>query len=509
MTSERGPAGSWQHLVKWDGGAVALGPTLDGMPVSDLAAGQLLRDEYAGMVHYLPVTKTWHIWDGKCHRPDDCSRTEQLVWSFGERYGLAIERCRAAVAEQVAAAFVGTEASEPELRRAREAAWEPWKAAEKYAAGLQRKAGQSALRATLADLCGTAEAELAERNPRMLNCANGTVDLQTGELRPHNPADMITYCLGTEYEQEAAAPMMFSGLLHRMCGYDAETMWYLVKALGYGLLGENPEQVIFFINGPTKSGKSKVLYIVRQILGALAHESQAALITWNRQGRNARTENSIRGRRMVTITETSAFMHIDEGQLKRITGEDVISTDRHYATEELKTPVTWVIFVATNDMPSITNMDGAIQERVIVIPGGPTIPESERDARLAGRILAEESEGILAWLVGACVEYHRSGLAPPEAVRRETDRYRSQQNSVANFIAECCVMAPPGMFASIEMTDSWTRYCDWARTADGRLTKRQFYEQMAGQPGVTLNDNGGSVRRFEGLTWKETASFRW
>jgi hypothetical protein len=31
------------------------------------------------------------------------------------------------------------------------------------------------------------------------------------------------------------------------------------------------------------------------------------------------------------------------------------------------------------------------------------------------------------------------------------------------------------------------------------LTRNAFHDAMASQPGVSKNDNGGSIRRFEGL----------
>jgi len=250
-----------------------------------------------------------------------------------------------------------------------------------------------------------------------------------------------------------------------------------------------------------------VLYIVREVIGGLlAHESQADLITVVRHGRNARTENSVRGRRLVTITETSEFMHIDEGQLKRLTGEPVISVDEHYAKREIKTPVTFTIWVVTNDLPSLTNFDGAMRERIVVIPSGPTIPEEQRDNRLARKILAAERDGILTMLARACAEYHRSGLVMPLAVQMETDRYRGQQNTVANFLRDCAIMTawrPGEAVPSVQMVEAWQEYQRWAR-GETRLTRNAFYEHMARQPGVTRVDNSGSVRRFEGLCWNDT-----
>lgn len=505
---ERGQSRTWQHLVYWRNGAIDLDETLRWLPTDDLHAALLLSAEREGELHYANQSGMWHIWDGRAHSPDTGGKAAKLVHEFALRCELALAQCREQVRQAVAVRNQGAAADA--IARAVATAWEPWKPAEKYAAGLRRAAGSSALQRVMAEVCAVDESVLDERHPTWLNCLNGTVDLSTGLIKPHDPADMITYCVPVNYV--AARCPQFWNLVYRMCGQDYEVAVYLLKALGYALLGDNREQLIFFINGPTKSGKSMVLYIVRSVLGPLAHESQAELITVVRHGRNARTENSIRGKRLITITETSKFMHIDEGQLKRLTGEPVISVDQHYAKAEIKTLVTFTGFVATNDMPTVPNYDGAMEQRISVVPGGPTIPAEQRDKQLAGRILAEEAEGILALLVEACVEYHRSGgLAMPLAVRMETDRYRGQQDTVANFIRDCCIVvtgwSSSGLAAAIPMTQAWEVYRRWAR-GEIHLGRNEFYDHMARQPGVVRVDDGSRKRQFEGLCWNDEA-LRW
>lgn len=500
--AERGPRGSWAYLAFWRDGALDLAETLEHLPANDLDAAVILALQYGGELHHIADMSAWHIWDQRCHAADRSDRAARLVHACAAMAGQLLDNCRDAVRQRVVLQM-GIGADVQAVRRAVEAAWKPWEPAAKYLAGLKRAAGAAALRKTLAEVCGVSADDMAEKHPRWLNCANGTVDLVTRELRPHNPADMITYCVPADYRPQARCPLFWS-LVLRACGGDYDVAEYLVKAIGYALLGENPEQLIFFIDGPTKSGKSVLLAVARSVLGELAHESQAELITVVRHGRNARTENSIRGKRLITITETSSFMHIDEGQLKRLTGEPVISVNQHYAKTEIKAPVTWTPFVATNEMPSLTNFDDALRERIVVIPGGPTIPPEQRDKHLAERITATEREGVLAMLVAGCAEYHRSGLEMPLAVQVKTGQYRGEQDTVTNFIADTCIMLNGaqvnGVRPGIPMPQVWTAYRRWAR-GETHLSRNEFYEQMGRQPGVVRVDNGGSVRRFDGIYW--------
>lgn len=491
---QRGPAWTWQYLLHWrENGDIDVDASLDGLPVDDVHAGWLIADECPGWLHYVGADARWYVWNGRCHEPDTSGRIERLVLDLGARGEIAVEALRQKIRSDCIAAEASDKDTQAQLDEAGPAS--------KYLAGLRKSAGQRSLLSVLASQLGTKPEVMDESSPRLLNCANGTVSLESGLVTRHMPADLLTYCVDTPWYHDAQCPM-FMRLVHRMTGEVQGVTNYALAALGYALLGENPERLIFFLNGPTSSGKSQLLYIVRTVLGSLAVESEADLITLVRHGRNARTENSIRGARLVTITETTGWMHIDEGQVKRITGEPVIAVNQHYARTVIRTPVTWTIFIATNKMPSLTDYDDAMRERVVVIPCGPTIPAHERDRRLAERILATEREGILNLLVRSCAWYHRNGLIMPVAVQMETERYRGQQDTVANFIAECMVLCPWPADASIQKMEAWAMYQRWAR-GETHLRKQEFYEQMSRQPGITDHDNGGSIRRYEGVRWND------
>jgi putative DNA primase/helicase len=501
--AERGPAGTWQYLAMWDAGRgrMDLGATLAALPADDLSAAFLLSAERPGEMNYADGPSRWHIWNGMCHAPDDSRAIGRVVAGLGVRAEHLLERCRAEVAARELAALeaAGGEVTGAAARSAADAAWKRWEGPARYLAGLRRAAGAGALARIMMDVLGVSEDYFTDRRPYWMNTVSGTVSMETLEVKPHDPADRLAYCLSTAWVPGARCPR-FMGLLRRAAGGDEEVASYLMRVLGYCLIGSNPEQQIFFISGPSASGKSVLLEIVAAVLEGLAHESQVALITVQRHGRNARTENSIRGRRYLPITETSAFMTVDEGQVKRLTGERVISVDRHYALEELRTPVTFTIVVATNQMPVLTSFDAAMRRRVVVIPGGDTIPEELRDRHLADRILAEEKEGILACLLAAAHEYLRTGRLPqPLAVRMRTDVYQSEQDTVAGFIAESCDMAAG---AATEAGVLWRAYQEWAR-GSGRLGRNEFYDQLAQQPGVLrVRNEYYTVHRFEGLRMK-------
>jgi P4 family phage/plasmid primase-like protien len=529
MTALRGQPGTWQYLAFWRGPEnIHLRDTAFKLPANEREAAHLLWEEFPGMLHYLPDDgKLWRVWDGTCHAADREDAIGRLAVDLGDRMRILLGVIGQQAGNEVLAAYPDVPgldekaAKELAVKRAKAFAelMAPFAGAEKYAWALTATRGKNALTGMLGTVCGTSPDAFAVKNPWLINCRSGTIDTErlaaawpgTSDealaVLPHDPADMITVCAQARWAPEAKCPQ-FLRLVLRMCGGDEDVCWFVIRALGYSLLGRNPERRIFFLNGPSSSGKTVVLWIVSELLGSMAHESPADLICVTRHGRNARTENSVRGARFVTIAETGEHMVIDEGQVKRLTGERTISVNQHYAKEELRSVVTWVIWIGTNKMPALTNYDEGMQERVLVIPTGQAIPEHQRDKRLAEKILAEERDAIFTLLVRAAAQYHREGLAVPVAVEAETARYRLNQDTVASFVRETMLVygerarmdRDPAQTVRIDQAQAWRMYLEWSR-GDTHLKKGEFFNALGRQPGIRRDTNRGSAHWFYGVTW--------
>ena len=138
---------------------------------------------------------------------------------------------------------------EAAARKARE----PWDAAGKYTAGLRKTAANNSLIGMLAKSCPLAFPQLADRWPEPRNTALGTIDFRTMTARLHNPADMITYCVPKIPDPGNSAPG-WEQLIWHVAGENVNVWRYLIKMLGYSLLGDTREQLVFFLTGPTASG---------------------------------------------------------------------------------------------------------------------------------------------------------------------------------------------------------------------------------------------------------------
>lgn len=530
--AERGAPGTPGFFLRdAPDGQIDLAASFGKMPASDDAAALIIGTEiWPGLLHYIPNGSRglWRVWDGRCHSADTSNYVHRLVLLFARTVKDAIEACHKQVRAEVSAANPGVTGADLDVLVA--AAWKPWGdyPAAKYARGLRGRTGSANLREMLASHRGTSGEAFLDHHWRLLNAGNCVINLLPAEGEAdwleHDPALMMTYCVDASYyppdrdEHGAELPPadrcpQFASLLWRATGQNPDVYWYLIKLLGYSLLGRNPHHLVFFLSGPTASGKSALLEIVSTVLGArLAYDARPALISTS-PDRHSRDEVSMTGRRLITIAETNDRLYIDEMQLKRLTGQGTATISPLFATETSSIPVTWAIIVANNDMPSVSHLDGALNRRIWVVPMGPTIPPEERNADKVAEVVEQESDGVLALLVWGCRAAMAVGadgrpaiLSPPLDVEAKTEEWKITQDTVALWMAEKMIFSPNGSTPAVEGRHCWRDYVAWCRSQDPKvppLGRNNFYESLSQQPGMTRTGDN-SHNWFRGFLLRET-----
>lgn len=374
---------------------------------------------------------------------------------------------------------------------------------------------ESMLGVALGDESIWMRAEDFDRNPYLVNMANGTVDIRQPadtRLRDHDPLDRLTRIIEHKYNPSAQCPKWI-GLVTRVVqeaneSDDGQTLRFLQKLLGYSLLGLNQEHVICFLTGSARCGKSKIIEIMRAILGAeYAHQAKTTLISKNRSGHHDSETFSLVGKRFVGISEVSSAFKVDENQVKGLTGDATTSVRKLRDANERNVPTSWTIWLATNENPDIQNWDDAIAERVIVVPCGPMVPPAERVQDLDTQIIQEESEGVLAWLIeGAHMWWTDkvasmtagegdSGLRRPPSVHAAGLSYAMDSNIHESFVVNWVELEEG---SRVSRADVWKKF--EGVYGKGVSGKQKLNKLIEGLPGVTVN----TAREFVGVKLKSS-----
>lgn len=324
----------------------------------------------------------------------------------------------------------------------------------------------------------------------LLNLANGTLDLRTGQLRAHDPHDLITKIAPVHFDPRATCPT-WEAFLDRIFGGDGDLIGFLQRAIGYSLTGDTSEQVLFFLHGRGANGKSTLLETIRRLLGEYAAGASFAAFLSGRGDAPRNDLARLQGARFVTAAEAASGRHLYEVLVKQLTGGDMV-TARYLYREEFEFHPRCKIFLAGNHKPRIEGTDEGIWRRLRLIPFGTTIPEEDRDPELKGKLAAELS-GILNWAVTGCLAWQRQGLGTPRAVRAATDEYRGEEDQLGTFLRERCVEGPVRRVASGALYEAYKAWC--AETGEAplsqhdvgrKLTERGFEQQRANKERVRL-----------------------
>src|SRR5262249_32213149 len=103
-------------------------------------------------------------------------------------------------------------------------------------------------------------------DPWLFNVQNATINLKTGELRPHRKCDFITKLAPVWFDPEAACPRWYAAL-KTMFPKDDVLIKFLCRLCGISLTGTVHEQKLPILFGAGDNGKSTYCKTLLGVVG--------------------------------------------------------------------------------------------------------------------------------------------------------------------------------------------------------------------------------------------------
>lgn len=325
-------------------------------------------------------------------------------------------------------------------------------------------------------------------DPYALCTPGGVVDLNTGELRPSDPARDFHSRATTVAPEDLPTPR-WNRFLHDTFGDDAEScemIDFLHILLGYSVTGDVGAQVLPFLHGHGANGKSVLLDVMVRILGDYADAAPPGFL----MDRGAFSEHStelteLHGRRILVCSELKPNDKFDEARVRLLTGGDQLKARRMRQDYFSFTP-THHLWLLGNHKPEVTTGGFAFWRRIRLIPFERTVPDSRKIDNLALELVRDEGPGILYWLIEGARRYltTRDPLNGPDRVRMATHAYAATEDHVGRFLNECCTQEDMPEL-KVEQGLLYTEYGAWCQGEGIRpASTRAFATRVRAEVGL-------------------------
>jgi len=315
-------------------------------------------------------------------------------------------------------------------------------AAKRLEAGIKLAASETAVGVRVEDL---------DADPYLLNVENGTLNLRTGELRPHRREDLLTKVAAVAYDRDAPCPRWLA-FLDETFGGDAA----LIGSAGYALTGDTSEQCLLVLEGSGANGKTTAVEALAHVLGDYAAHVDSSTFMVGAGGGGPRPDVArLHGARLVVSSEVEQGVRFAEVFVKQATGGDALVVRQLYR-EPFEFRPEFKVFITANSLPTIRGTDHAIWRRMRRVPFHHKVERP--DKQLPAKLRAE-APGIQAWMVEGCLAWQREGLEPPAAVRVATEEYRTGQDTVGAFLRERCRKASGATIPANILRAAYVAHC--------------------------------------------------
>lgn len=306
----------------------------------------------------------------------------------------------------------------------------------------------------------TVSVENFDADPESLNCGNGVVNLRTGQLTAHTPSQRFTYCVPVNYNPTADYIEWIEFLAKVTTHHDMVD--YLQMAVGYTATGYTREECMFYIYGPSRSGKGTFSETLLSILPKpLGVQADFSTFTAERKGDMQNFDLApLKPARFVVASESNKYDTLNEAKIKTATGGDWIRCAFKHRDHFEYRPQFKIWLVSNHPIKGDVD-DDAFWGRAKVIE----FPHSflgKEDKTLKQRMKKPAIlEGVLRWMVDGAIAWFAAtgGLNPPQAVIDATAARRRDLDYVQQWLDECCKVDPAAWTTNSDLRTSYESWC--------------------------------------------------
>lgn len=455
---------------------------------SDIGQAKTLVKEYGEELRYTPATDYLRF-DGVCW----VESKQRAVAAMEEFLDLQLEDAKdeydAAFKEMVSSGIdeskvrSGGKALEKEVGEGQRDAYLRFLSANAYKAFVMKRRDMKYVMSALQAAKPMVEIkyEDLDKNPYVLNCPDGTYELDTGVKREHTPSDYITKVTTASPGDEGKD--LWLDFIDTVFQGDKELIDYVQMIAGVSAIGEVDLEALIISYGEGSNGKSTFWNTIAGVLGNYSGSISADTLTVGCR-RNVKPELAeAKGKRLLIAAELEEGMRLSTSIVKQLCSTDRISAEKKYKDPSDFTP-SHMLVLYTNHLPRVGAMDSGTWRRLIVIPFNAKITGSSDIKNYSKYLLENASPYVLSWLMQGANKAITCGFnfKKPKCVEDAISKYQEDSNWLEHFLLDCCEQDAAYQEKSGKVYEEYRAYCQ--RTGEFVRSTTEFYTALE-QKGFT------------------------
>lgn len=278
-------------------------------------------------------------------------------------------------------------------------------------------------------------------NENLICFKNGILNLDTMELEKFDPKKIFSIQIPFNYKSfdSCVYGNNFEHYMNDLCDGDDVMKNLLLECMGLAISNIHGYRVkkCLLMVGEKDSGKTQIKKLLTKLIGT-EYCSSSELSSMSSSNNKFGTSD-LYNKRLAGSNDMSYAKIDDMSMFKQLTGGDTISVEFKGRTPFSYTFTGFLWFLA-NDYPKFSGKkEKAIYERFLIAPCTHVVEESKQDPELLNKML-EEGE----YIVSLCIEHLQNlrkrhyKFITSEKMNKALERYKVMNNSLLQFVEECC-----------------------------------------------------------------------
>ena len=168
-------------------------------------------------------------------------------------------------------------------------------------------------------------------------------------MKPHEANDLLTKMANVDFDPTAECPN-FKKVLAQSLPFEHRA--FMLRYLGYSLMGEPREQIFAIPYGVGANGKSTLINAVQHALGDYAANVEPTTLMKQKSEKVRSDVERLQGVRLAITSELGMGEILDAPLIKRFTGGDKITARALYKSE-IEYTAKFSLVMTTNSLPVI------------------------------------------------------------------------------------------------------------------------------------------------------------